>query len=221
MRTATSSKLLWGKRVIHDCNRMALRAGARSLKGPLSQFVASETVLAPSAALGQIRYSTVPEFWGKASPYTEGTGFLGTPPNHRDLAVKRPVSPHVFEMDKPTEFHYKMPINALSSIATRVSGFALSATSVGAGVLAFNGDLVSVVDFVRDSFLVYPARALVAAPLIYHYAAGIRHSVWDHAKYGMQSEKGDLLDPKVVDKLSWGLMYVTAAGTLGAVVYSF
>lgn len=56
------------------------------------------------------------------------------------------------------------------------------AASVGAGVLAFNGDLVSVVDFVRDSFLVYPARALVAAPLIYHYAAGIRHSVWDHAK---------------------------------------
>lgn len=45
------------------------------------------------------------------------------------LAVKRPVSPHVFEVDKPTEFHYKMPINAVSSIATRVSGFALTASA--------------------------------------------------------------------------------------------
>lgn len=200
---------------------MALRTGVRGFQSTLSQLPRSETLSAPCATLGQIRYSTVPEYWGKASPYTEGTGFLGTPSNHRDLAVKRPVSPHVFEVDKPTEFHYKMPINAVSSIATRVSGFALTATSIGAGALAFNGDLVPVVDFVRDSILVYPARALVAAPLIYHFAAGARHMVWDHAKYGLQSEKGDLLDPKVVDRLSWGLMYATAAGTLGAVVYSF
>ena len=33
------------------------------------------------------RYSTVPEYWGKASPYTEGTGFLGTPSNHRDVRI--------------------------------------------------------------------------------------------------------------------------------------
>ena len=48
--------------------------------------------------------------------------------------------------------------------------------------MAFNGDLVPVVDFVRESVLVYPARAVVAAPLIYHFMAGIRHIVWDHAK---------------------------------------
>jgi hypothetical protein len=46
------------------------------------------------------------------------------------LAAKRPVSPHVFEVDKPTEFHYKMPINAVSSILTRASGFALTASGL-------------------------------------------------------------------------------------------
>lgn len=56
------------------------------------------------------------------------------------------------------------------------------AATVGAGALAFNGDLIPVVDFVRGSFLVYPARAVVAAPLIYHFGAGLRHMVWDHAK---------------------------------------
>jgi hypothetical protein len=42
------------------------------------------------------------------------------------LAGKRPVSPHVFEVDAPTQFHYKMPINAVSSIANRVSGSMLT-----------------------------------------------------------------------------------------------
>ena len=42
------------------------------------------------------------------------------------LAGKRPVSPHVFEVDAPTQFHYKMPINAVSSIANRVSGSILT-----------------------------------------------------------------------------------------------
>ena len=39
---------------------------------------------------------------------------------------KRPVSPHVFEIDNPTKFHYDMPINAISSIANRVTGVMLS-----------------------------------------------------------------------------------------------
>lgn len=200
---------------------MALRSGVRSWHGAVAQLSkcqAAETC----CAVGQLSaYSTVPEYWGKESPYTGGTAFLGTPQDHRELAVKRPVSPHVFEMDKPTEFHYKMPINAVSSILTRVSGFALTATTVGAGALALNGDLLPLVDFVRGSFLVYPARAVVAAPLIYHFGAGLRHMAWDHAKYGLQSQKGDMLDPQVVDRLSWGLVYGTAAATLGAVVYSF
>ena len=41
----------------------------------------------------------VPEYWGRDSPYHGGTDFLGTPKNHLDLVSKRPVSPHVFEID--------------------------------------------------------------------------------------------------------------------------
>ena len=40
-------------------------------------------------------------------------------------------------------------------------------------------------------------------------------------RYGMQSEKGDLLDPKIVDQTSWAAFYATAAGTLVATVMSF
>jgi hypothetical protein len=37
----------------------------------------------------------------------------------------RPVSPHVFE-PSGTQFHYKMPINAVTSILNRVTGTALT-----------------------------------------------------------------------------------------------
>lgn len=37
----------------------------------------------------------------------------------------------------------------------------------------------------------------------------------------MQSEKGDLLDPRIVDRSSWAAIYATAAGTLVASVMSF
>lgn len=46
--------------------------------------------------------------------------------SHVQLSSKRPVSPHVFEVDAPTQFHYKMPINAISSIANRVTGSVLT-----------------------------------------------------------------------------------------------
>lgn len=38
---------------------------------------------------------------------------------------KRPVSPHVFETDG-AKFHYKMPINATTSIINRATGVALT-----------------------------------------------------------------------------------------------
>jgi hypothetical protein len=30
----------------------------------------------------------VPEYWGKPSPYTEGTAFLGTPTNHEEVCTR-------------------------------------------------------------------------------------------------------------------------------------
>ena len=40
--------------------------------------------------------------------------------------LKRPVSPHVFEIDGKS-MHYKMPINAISSITNRATGVAMTA----------------------------------------------------------------------------------------------
>jgi succinate dehydrogenase/fumarate reductase cytochrome b subunit len=56
------------------------------------------------------------------------------------------------------------------------------AVCVTAGAIALNGDLPAVVDWVRGSVLVYPARAAIAGPLLYHYIGGLRHIAWDHAK---------------------------------------
>lgn len=34
--------------------------------------------------------------------------------------------------------------------------------------------------------IVYPLKAAVAFPLVYHYLGGVRHVFWDKAKYGNQ-----------------------------------
>lgn len=92
---------------------------------------------------------------GRDSPYHPGTEFLGTPKNHLEvgshchtcgnllavetrghdapvlthfssqLVAKRPVSPHVFEIDG-RQPHYKFPIGAISSITNRATGVMLS-----------------------------------------------------------------------------------------------
>jgi len=187
----------------------------------LQRAALSSETLQGSGACQQSRiFGTVPEFWGKDSPYHPGTTFLGTPTNHEELAAKRPVSPHVFEVDEPTKPHYKMPINAVSSIMARITGCMLSGTVIGAGALALGGDLLPVVDWVRDSFLVYPARAFVAFPLVYHYGGGVRHLIWDSAKYKRQADRGDVLDPVWVDKSSYALLAGSAAATLALTVVS-
>lgn len=62
------------------------------------------------------------------------------------------------------------------------TGLDMCAVCVTAGAIALNGDLPAVVDWVRGSILVYPARAVIAGPLLYHYIGGLRHIAWDHAK---------------------------------------
>lgn len=89
----------------------------------------------------------VPEFWGKPSPYTEGTAFLGTPTNHDEvlwnavvmriestqkvhhpptqLVRKRPLSPDAFDINGKG-VHYHFQSNAISSITNRITGVVLS-----------------------------------------------------------------------------------------------
>lgn len=163
----------------------------------------------------------MPEFYGRPSHYTEGTGFLGTPKDHLDLAAKRPVSPHVFEIDGKS-MHYKMPVNAISSIINRATGVALSAAITGAGAVALLGDLPSTVVAFKEAapFLVMPVKAALAFPLVYHYVGGLRHIAWDKYSIGNMAEKSSLLDIQRVVLSSKIIIGTSVVGTLGLAVLS-
>lgn len=163
----------------------------------------------------------MPEFYGRPSHYTEGTDFLGTPTDHLDRVAKRPVSPHVFEIDGKS-MHYRMPVNAISSIINRATGVALSAAVTGAGAVALLGDLPSTVIAFKEAapLLVVPAKAALAFPLVYHYAGGLRHIAWDKHSIGNQAEKSSLLDIPKVDLSSKLVIGSSIVGTLGLALLS-
>eukprot|EP00198_Chlamydomonas_reinhardtii_P000171 XP_001689506.1 succinate dehydrogenase subunit b560 [Chlamydomonas reinhardtii] len=179
--------------------------------------------LAASTSFGaqQFRFiggDRVPEFWGKPSPYTGGTDFLGTPKNHLDLIKKRPLSPDVMEIDNKSA-HYKFPLGALSSITNRVTGVALSVGFAGAGVFALRGSLDGVVAACAGSFLIgFPLKFLVSYAIIYHWLGGLRHIVWDVSKIGNQADRTSLLELPKVEMSSKVLLGASAALALIAAV---
>lgn len=109
----------------------------------------------------------MPEYWGRDSPYHPGTDFLGTPKNHLDLVSKRPLSPHVFDIDYK-QMHYKFPLGAISSVTNRVTGVMLSVGAGAAAWLALSGDLVSSLEAFKTTYplLVFPAKFAVSFPLV-------------------------------------------------------
>ncbi len=70
------------------------------------------------------------------------------------------MSPHVFEIDKPTEPHYKMPINAISSIASRVTGCVLSGSTFQPAAAADDASHVPAVTRVRVALRLLPCLAV-------------------------------------------------------------
>lgn len=173
----------------------------------------------------------MPEFWGRDSPYHPGTSFLGTPPDHLALAAKRPVSPHVFEDvpgagtptlgPLPLAFHYAMPLSALTSIANRVTGVALSAGITGLGYAALTGGGPEVAAALGTWAAAHPvaavaARAAVAGPLAYHYAGGLRHLWWDGATHGAQASHAGPLENDRVAQSSWAVVGVAGVLTAAA-----
>lgn len=187
-----------------------LRSGGRLLalgarQGLQGQLGGSAEALG-GACLQQARWlggDKVPEYWGKPSPYTEGTGFLGTPANHDELIQKRPLSPDVFELDKLAP-HYKMPWGAISSIGNRATGAALSVGFAAAGYVALTGDLPGALAGLRANYplLAVPVKFTIAFPLVYHYLGGLRHFVWDLHKIGNQADKTSLLETPRVEQSS-------------------
>ena len=163
----------------------------------------------------------MPEYWGRDSPYHGGTDFLGTPKNHLDLVARRPLSPHVFEIDNK-QFHYKMPLGATSSIVNRATGVMLSMGAGAAGWVALTGDLGAAIAAFKAAYplLVVPAKFVVAFPLVYHYVAGVRHMYWDHYKYGNSADKNSPLEVPAVEASSKAILAGGSAVAAALALYS-
>eukprot|EP00232_Nephroselmis_pyriformis_P004810 CAMPEP_0182912212 /NCGR_PEP_ID=MMETSP0034_2-20130328/37394_1 /TAXON_ID=156128 /ORGANISM="Nephroselmis pyriformis, Strain CCMP717" /LENGTH=187 /DNA_ID=CAMNT_0025048869 /DNA_START=31 /DNA_END=594 /DNA_ORIENTATION=+ len=143
--------------------------------------------------------SVVPDEYGQ--PKTGGTGFLGTPTNHKQLLEKRPISPHLFGLDnKP---HYKFPPGALSSITIRVTGVAQTVGLFGLSWVALTGDAPGTMDAFANSFIAYPTKFAITFPFVFHYLGACRHFVWDST--------ADHLDNESVEKSSLALFGVSGA----------
>lgn len=89
----------------------------------------------------------------------------------------RPVSPHVTI--------YALPVAAVASITTRITGVMLSFGAFGVGgldLVAGSGASLEAMQTIGSSgFLVAaPAKFLVAFPLVYHSLGAFRHFVWDY-----------------------------------------
>jgi|TARA_B110000008_G_C16870665_1_gene524644 succinate dehydrogenase (ubiquinone) cytochrome b560 subunit len=143
-----------------------------------------------TSATSKIGQTGVPEEYGQ--PKTGGTAFLGTPRNHRELLNKRPLSPDVLDVDGKSA-HYKFPIVALSSITNRVTGCVLSGAVGVGGVIACVGGPEAVpetVELFKSQFplLVFPAKAMLSFPFVYHGVAGLRHVIWDMSVFGIDNE---------------------------------
>lgn len=85
------------------------------------------------------------------------------------------------------------------------------------------GDVPSAITAFKTSvpWLVVPTKAIVAFPIVYHYAGGIRHLIWDQAKIGKQADKTSYLENEAVDRLSWAMVGISVAGTLALSAVSF
>eukprot|EP00201_Polytomella_parva_P024155 CAMPEP_0175041694 /NCGR_PEP_ID=MMETSP0052_2-20121109/2083_1 /TAXON_ID=51329 ORGANISM="Polytomella parva, Strain SAG 63-3" /NCGR_SAMPLE_ID=MMETSP0052_2 /ASSEMBLY_ACC=CAM_ASM_000194 /LENGTH=197 /DNA_ID=CAMNT_0016304289 /DNA_START=30 /DNA_END=623 /DNA_ORIENTATION=+ len=184
------------------------------VKSRAASTVAQKFLGATPFAAQQLRFiggDKVPEFWGKPSSYTEGTQFLGTPKNHLDLIQKRPLSPDVIEIDGKST-HYQFPIGAISSIANRATGVALSVGFAGAGYFSLTGSLPSILNYVAGSWVIgFPLKFLVVYSLSYHYLGGLRHFIWDHYKIGNNADKDSLLELNVVEASSKAILAAPAA----------
>eukprot|EP01025_Chloroclados_australasicus_P032987 TRINITY_DN3350_c1_g1_i4.p1 TRINITY_DN3350_c1_g1~~TRINITY_DN3350_c1_g1_i4.p1 ORF type:complete len:184 (-),score=7.18 TRINITY_DN3350_c1_g1_i4:49-600(-) len=139
--------------------------------------------------------SWVPEYFGKKSKYSPGTDFLGTPSDHLKRTKDRPLSPDVFTLDGKG-LHYKLPMGAISSITNRVTGVGMSVGMFGAGYIALTGDLPGTIAYLKacGPLVMFPLKAMVAFPLVYHYLAGIRHFLWDYGRIPNQNDKTSMLE---------------------------
>jgi succinate dehydrogenase (ubiquinone) cytochrome b560 subunit len=78
--------------------------------------------------------------------------------------------------------------------------------------VALSGDLPSALALLKADYpaLAVLAKATISFPLVYHYAGGMRHVVWDLHKIGKQTDATSLLETATVEKSSQILVGVSA-----------
>jgi succinate dehydrogenase (ubiquinone) cytochrome b560 subunit len=126
----------------------------------------------------------------------------------------------VFEIDMKSA-HYKMPVNAITSVLSRGTGVALYAAAAAGAYAALatpDAALAVAAWAAAHPVLAVPAKAAVAFPLAYHYAAGVRHLWWDVARHGNQAAHAGPLEKSAVDASSYAVLGASAAATLAALV---
>ncbi|CAD0201902.1 unnamed protein product [Chrysodeixis includens] len=98
----------------------------------------------------------------------------------RNARLKRPMSPHLTI--------YSPQLTSMLSITHRTTGMILSGyfSVLGIGALVLPHDISHYIAIVENMNLspatIFLAKFLIAAPVGYHFANGIRHLVWDMAK---------------------------------------
>ncbi|KAJ8716491.1 hypothetical protein PYW07_003118 [Mythimna separata] len=98
----------------------------------------------------------------------------------RNARLKRPMSPHLTI--------YQPQLTSMLSITHRTSGIILSGYFgiLGIGALVLPNDISHYIAIVENLNLsaatIFLAKFVLAAPVGYHFANGIRHLFWDMAK---------------------------------------
>eukprot|EP00943_MAST-04B_sp_MAST-4B-sp1_P006652 g6652.t1 len=104
----------------------------------------------------------------------------------RQEKTGRPLSPHVSVYVNAGTF----PTIAISSILNRATGVSLSMGLAGCGALSLMGADVPTLMYEFGHGSMAPVFKFgVAFPLVYHYAAGIRHLYWDQTVKGFSNEE--------------------------------
>ena len=137
-------------------------------------------------------------------PTGDQTGRFVTQPNGRP----RPLSPHL----QIWRWHVTM----LASILTRITGSALYVgmmlVVIWIAALASGPDAYDTFVAVAGSPLGLLVWFGFTVALLYHFAAGVRHLIWD---------AGAALSPKSADALSWGSIAFGVIASLAFWAYLF
>jgi succinate dehydrogenase cytochrome b556 subunit len=128
--------------------------------------VSSTQVLLRSSSRGARRFAIVT------------TGEANKSHSEKNATRGRPLSPHVLV--------YAFPLAAIASITHRVTGFGLTVGVYGMGLTALaGGDVAEIASAIGNSALGPLAKMVVAFPLVYHTAGGVRHLYWERFPEGL------------------------------------